>query len=379
MHLPDSQKLIEIAKSHGTPTYAYDLKKVATQYKKLDDGITWSNKRIHYAVKANWHPEILKTLRGLGSGIECVSRGEVEHALDNKFSAQDIIFTGSGQTETDLVWIAQQGIQINVDSLHQLEILGKSKVVKTVSIRLNNDIGEGHHSHVVTGGSKSKFGIHFSNIDKVQEIANQYSLKINGLHQHIGSHILEEHMFIAAMEAMYDQAKHFPDLEFIDFGGSFGVPYHPGVAELDLDKLGNLISESFALFCDRYGQELKLIIEPGRYIVAEAGTLLAQVVDVKTQPARTFVLVDSGFNHLIRPAMYDSYHHVNNLSNPGGEEVVVAIGGNICESGDLFALDRSISKPRVGDILAIHTTGAYGYSMSSRYNLHALPKEIYYD
>ena len=379
MYLPDDKKLLEIAIENGTPTYTYDLNKVASQYKKLETGITWENKRIHYAVKANWHPEILRTLRELGSGIECVSRGEVEHALDNKFKPEDIIFTGSGQLADDLIWIAKQGIQINVDSLYQLEVLGESGVVEKISLRLNNDIGEGHHSHVVTGGSKSKFGIHQSDVKKAIAIANQHNLVINGLHQHIGSHILEEHMFIAAMEAIYDQAVQFPDLEFIDFGGSFGTPYHPGVDELDMKKLGALMSNSFADFCNRYGCELKLVIEPGRYLVAEAGTLLVKVVDIKNQPARTFVLVNSGLNHLIRPALYDSYHHITNLSNPDGELSNVAIGGNICESGDLFALDRELASASIGDILAIHTAGAYGYSMSSRYNLHDLPKEICYE
>jgi diaminopimelate decarboxylase len=247
------------------------------------------------------------------------------------------------------------------------------------SVRLNNDVGEGHHNHVVTGGSKSKFGIHYSDIDKVLKLAKKHNLKINGLHQHIGSHILEEHIFAGAMKIMYERAQSFPDLEFIDFGGSFGVPYRSGVEELDIVKLGKLVSESFQNFCHDYGRQLQLVFEPGRYLVAEAGTLLVTVTDIKHQPARTFVLVDSGFNHLLRPALYDSYHYIVNLSHPEADLIQVSIGGNICESGDLFALDREISAPQIGDILAVYSVGAYGFSMSSRYNLNQLPTEICYE
>ncbi len=379
MYSPDSTKLLRIATEHGTPTYAYDLNKIRTQYQKIEDSISYQNKRIYYAVKANWHPEILNTLHKLGCGIECVSRGEVERAVANQFKPTDIIFTGSGQSADDLIWIAKQGIQINVDSLHQLDLLGQSAATNKVSIRLNNDVGEGHHNHVVTGGSKPKFGIHYSNINIAKDLAIKYNLTINGLHQHIGSHILEEHIFAGAMEIMYERASLFPDLEFIDFGGSFGVPYRPGVEGLDITKLGTLVTDGFTEFCSNYGRELQLVFEPGRYLVAEAGTLLVSVTDIKDHPARKFVLVNSGFNHLIRPAMYDSYHHITNLSNPQEKLEIFSIGGNICESGDLFALDREIAIPKIGDILAIHTDGAYGYSMSSRYNLHHLPKEICYE
>ena len=377
MYLPITKNLLDIAENHGTPTYAYDLSKVRSQFEKLSNAITHPNKRIFYAVKANWHPEILQTLLIAGSGIECVSKGEVQHALSHGFKPAQIIFTGSGQSADELTWIHDQGIMINADSLYQLEILGNHGVNK-ISLRLNNDLGEGDHNHLVTGGSKSKFGIHYSQIDKAKELAKEYSFRIVGLHQHVGSHILEEHIFTAAMEALFEQAKHFDDLEFLDFGGSFGVPYHPGVDELDIKKLGKLISGALNSFDDRYGKKLEYRFEPGRYLVAESGTLLVKVTDIKHHPHRTFILFNSGMNHLARPALYDAYHHITNLSQTEGDHVPLSFGGNICESGDLFALDRSAVVPKIGDILAIHTAGAYGYCMSSHYNLHELPNEVCY-
>lgn len=378
MYLSDPQKLLEIVGDNPTPLYVYDLEKVRVQYQNLDKAISYPNKRIFYAVKANWNADILATLKSLGSGIECVSRGEVEQAISQGFKPKDIIFTGSGQRRKDLEWVANQNIQVNADSLNQLEWLGQLGQVEKVSVRINNDVGDGHHNHVITGGAKSKFGIHYTNIDAILELASKYNLIINGLHQHIGSHILEEHIFVGAMQCMYENAAHFPDLEFIDFGGSFGVPYQPGDRELDINKLGSLISDSFGEFSKNYGRPIHIYFEPGRYLVAESGTLLVTVTDIKQHPSRMFTLVDSGMNHLARPAMYGSYHHITNISNPNGEMVTTSVGGNICESGDIFAHDRQVATPRIGDMIAINTAGAYGYSMSSRYNLHIQPKEICY-
>lgn len=379
MYLADTERLLKIASEFGTPTYAYDLDKVKTQYQMLVNSIKYSDKSIYYAVKANHHPEILKLLLDLGSNVECVSVNEVKHVLNNGFKTEQIIFTGSGQRQSDLLRVADQGIQINVDSLNQLQWLANHGKTQKVSLRVNTDYGDGHHQHVVTGGNKSKFGIHISSLDTAKEIASSGGLIVNGLHQHIGSLILNPETFIQAMEKLYLVAHDFSDLEFIDFGGSFGVPYRPDQSELDFAKLGQMITDSYNNFTNDYGKDLRLYFEPGRYLVAESGTLLTTVADIKQFSNRTFVLVDSGMNHLIRPALYEAYHHITNLSNPTGKLQVVSVGGNICESGDMFGYDRQVAEPRLGDMLAIHTAGAYGSVMSSNYNLHDLASEVVYN
>lgn len=372
------KNLLKIAEEQGTPLYVYDLSKIRTQYNNLIHGITYRPLSIHYAVKANWNLEILRTLKEAGSKLECVSIGEVEQGLRAGFVPENIRYTCSSIDREELRAVAEKGVCINLDSLNQLTWFGEEGLGEKVSLRINHDVGEGGHSYLVTGGHASKFGIHWTHLDQARVIAEQYGLKITGLHQHVGSHILEEHLFIGSMNILLETALGFPDLESVDFGGGFGVPYHPEDRELDMQKLGSLISETFSEFTQKYGRSLELVFEPGRYIVAESGYLLVKVTDVKKQPAKTFVGINSGMNHLIRPCLYDAFHNIENLSSNNEKEKVTVVG-NICESSDIFGEDREIAHPEVGDVLVIHTVGAYGFAMASEYDMRKRPNEIVVD
>lgn len=378
--MADCEIFVQVAKKFGTPVYVYEEKIIKMQLEILLESISYRPLGILYALKANSNYHILKILKETGDaivGIDAVSPGEVALALKMGILPKDILFTGNNMTDEEMDFVVEKGVLLNIDSLSRLKKFGKKYPGQRVCIRINPDIGAGHHDHCITGGPKSKFGIWFSEVLTIQRIAQKYKLKIIGLHQHIGSQILNVATFLNAMAPIMETALNFPGLEFIDFGGGFGVPYKPEEEPLNMCILGQKIYERFTIACNRYRRKLKLIIEPGRYLVAEAGYLLVRVNTVKRNPdGRVFVGVDSGFNHLIRPAMYGSYHEIENISNPTGYKEKVDVVGNLCESGDRFAEQRLIRKPREGDLLLIKNAGAYGYSMSSNYNLRPRPSEV---
>jgi len=290
---------------------------------------------------------------------------------------ENILFTGNNITDEEMDFVAERRVLINVDSLPRLEKLGMKYPGSKISVRINPDVGAGHHDHCITGGPKSKFGIWYSEVEGVKRIAESYKLKIIGIHEHIGSQILEVDKFLTAMEVLLRVAPNFPDLHFIDFGGGLGVPYKPEEDKLAIKELGQKMSDHFKNFCQKYGRTLALIIEPGRYLVAESGSLLVRVNTIKRNPdGRVFVGVDSGSGQLVRPMMYGSFHPVTNISNPNGEKEIVDIVGNICESGDKFAEEREIQEAREGDLILIGVAGAYGFSMSSNYNMRPKPPEV---
>ena len=373
-----------IAKKFKTPDYVYLQEMFCTQLLALADAISWRPLKIFYAIKANSNLYVVRTFieqklpEGVIFGIDAVSPGEEELALKAGVPSQNIIFTGNNTTDEEINDAVKKGVLPNIDSLPRLEWFCKKYPGSRVCIRINPNVGAGHHDHCITGGPDSKFGIWYSEAEKALGIAKTCKVKIIGIHQHIGSQILDADTFIFAMNVMFDVAQYFPDLDFIDFGGGFGVPYRPEEKPLDIRNLGIRMSDHFAKFCDRYGRPLQMIIEPGRFLTAEAGYLLVQVTCVKHNPdGKIFVGVDSGFNHLDRPARYGSYHEIVNLSNPRGRLKEVIVVGNICESGDKFTPEpRMIANPREGDLLIIKNAGAYGYSMSSNYNLRPRPPEI---
>lgn len=372
------EKIFEkIAEEFGTPVFVYEEEKIRNQFQNLKKGISYQPKKILYATKANSNPCLLEILKKEGVGVDAVSVGEIALSLKVGFLPKDILFTGNNITDEEMDFAIEKGVLLNIDSLSRLEKFGKKYSGQKICLRINPDLGAGHHNHCITGGPKSKFGIWYSEVEKIKKIAKNYQLKIIGVHQHIGSQILESNKFLMAMKVLLKVALSFPNLEFIDFGGGFGVPYHPKEKPIDIKKLGKKISQCFSNFCREYGKKLTLIIEPGRYLVAEAGYLLVRVNTSKRNPnGRIFVGVDSGFNHLIRPVMYDSYHQIINISNPKGKLEKVNIVGNLCESGDQFAKERKINQVREGDLLVILTAGAYGFSMASWYNLRPRPAEV---
>jgi diaminopimelate decarboxylase len=377
----------ELLERYGSPLYIYEAEVIRARCRELKEAFPVF--RLYYACKANTNPEVVRLIHEEGFGIECVSPGEIEVAWKVGVPIENIAFTCGSIHENELVEVAKTGIRVHLDSLTQVEQFGRHFSGKDlprlpqgkagISVRLNLGVGAGHHSHVITGGVDSKFGIDESNIEELKALAKKYNLKITGLHQHIGSNILDVQTFLKAMDVLFDIAQKFEDLKYLDFGGGFGVPYNPGENRLDLKSLGNQVSKRVEGFAQKYGRKLEMSFEPGRYLVAESGTLLVTVVDIKRNSTKTFVGVDSGMGHLIRPAMYDSYHTIDTISRPNAKKEKVTIAGFYCESGDVLAKDREIAMPEIGDILAIRNAGAYGYSMSSDYNLRPRPAEVLLD
>lgn len=366
-----------LVKKYDTPLYVYDEAVIREQFEKLNKDVTYKKKRIYYATKANSNLAILKIMRRLGAYLDTSSPAEIFLGLKAGFKPAQMLFTGNNLREDELVYALKKRVFINVDSLSQLERIGKLAPGEKIGIRINPAYGAGHHDHVITAGMKSRFGIYFKQVEEIKEIAKKYNLKIVGLHQHIGSGVLHVNKFLKATSVLLNTAKSFEDLEFIDFGGGLGVPYEPSDKALDIEAFGAKLSKQFEKFTDNYGRELTLYLEPGRYLVAQAGTLLIEVTSINKNPVGDIIVgTNSGMTHLIRPALYSAYHEIVNITNPRGRAQKVDIVGNICESTDIFAKAREISKIREGDILAIKNTGAYGMAMASRFNGRGLPAEV---
>jgi diaminopimelate decarboxylase (EC 4.1.1.20) len=369
-------KASTIADKYGTPLYVYNEDTIRMKYDSLIENITYPKTEIYYACKANYNLTILRMLRDLGAGIDAVSPEEVYLALKAGFSHNKILFTGNNVTDEEMKFVKNHNVLINIDSLSQLKRYGGMYPDSEISIRINPNVGAGHHAHVITGGPESKFGIYYTRTDEIKRIASDYNLKIIGIHMHIGSGILDPEPFLLGIRSLLSTAKEFKGLEFIDIGGGLGIPYKPKERQLDLKKFGQKLGEIFDSWSENYGK-VALRLELGRYLVAESGVLLTRVNTVKKTPYRTFIGVDTGFNHLIRPILYGAYHKiiaVNKVSHEKTQKVDVC--GNICESGDLFARDRIMPEIEEGDLLAITNVGAYGFSMSSNYNFRPRPSEV---
>jgi len=374
-----AQALVE---EFGSPLYVYEEETLRARARELLEAIIYPKREIKYACKANTNVEIMKIFREEGMSIDAVSPGEVYAALKAGFSADQILFTTNNATHEEIEYGISRGVKINVDSLSQLRFVGERHSGRDICVRINPNVGAGHHDHVITGGPESKFGIDYTKVDRIKEIARTYDLTIIGIHQHIGSGILQPEKFIEAVDVLLDTAGRFESLQFIDFGGGIGIPYREDERRIDVQVLGSKISEVFERFCRAYGRELKLVLEPGRYLVAESGFLLAMVTSVKEGQRHRYVGVNSGFNHLVRPAMYGSYHPILNANSVDGARIPQTIAGNLCESGDTFTrdeegiVDRELPPFNEGDIVAILNTGAYGFSMASLYNTRPRPAEV---
>lgn len=372
----------DLAREFGTPLYVYEEAVVREQARHLRRCFAGAAPDIHYAMKANNNPALLRILREEGLGIDAVSPFEVRLALEAGFAPGAILFTGANLTEEELRYGLEQGVTINVGSLTELERFGQLAPGGAVAVRLNPDVGAGHHHHVITGGQHSKFGIYVTQAAEIDAVLHRHRLRLKGVHAHIGSGILRTDDMLEAMNITLAAARRFAGLEFVDFGGGFGIPYRPGEKPLPLEELGSAMSERFQEFRTEYGTPVRMKLEPGRFLVAQAGTLLARVTSIKTTPAHMFIGTDSGFNHLIRPAFYGAYHEIANASAMDAAPQPVVVAGNICESGDVFTQahdgpeDRPVPKPEVGHLLAIRDAGAYGMVLSSQYNMRPRPPEV---
>jgi len=360
----------------GSPLYVYDQTCLETQFQRVATAVSYQPFQLRYACKANGNLTILRLFRSWGVHLDVVSPGEVVLAERAGFSPHQMLYTGSSVTNEELQFAQERAILINMDSLSQLARYGQRFPGQEVCLRLNPDMGAGHHQHVVTGGPDSKFGIAVTQLDEAQEIVRQYGLRVVGLHQHIGSGILEPEIFWLAMDPLLEVARQFDDLRFLNLGGGLGIPYAPEDIAIDIERLGAGISERFEAFCQEDGRRLRLELEPGRFLVGPCGYLLTQVNTIKQTGKHLFAGTDSGFNHLIRHPLYRSYHRIVNATRLEGPTKMVAVCGNLCESGDLFTSGRELIEPREGDILAICDAGAYGYAMSFPYNMRPRPTEV---
>lgn len=366
----------DLARQFGTPLYVYDGQKIVQQLKALKTAFSASDVKIKYAAKALTNISVLKLLRAYGSDVDVVSIEEARLALHAGFTPDQIMFTPSGVAFSEIVEGVDLGLTMNIDNLPTLEKFGqKYGDSYPCSIRLNPHIMAGGNYKISTGHTHSKFGISIAQLAEIEQVVNRHRLQVNGLHIHTGSDITESEVFLKMARILFDVASGFPDLKFIDLGSGFKVAYKEGDVVTNIYDLGLKLTAEFNDFCQRYGRKLELHFEPGKFIVSEAGILLVEVNVVKATPLLTFACVNSGFNHLARPMMYDAWHDIVNVSNPQGPEKTYTVVGYICET-DTFASDRKLNEVREGDLLAIKNAGAYGFSMASNYNSRLRPAEV---
>ena len=372
----NQQDLLKIAADYGSPVYVYNSQIIENQYKRLTGAFKKIKQlKIHYAVKALSNITILKLIKNLGAGLDTVSIQEVQLGLAAGFKPEDIIFTPNGVALEEIESVAKMGIQINIDSLTFLEAFGTRNKDIPVCIRINPHVMAGGNSNISVGHIDSKFGISIHQIPHILRIVKNTGMTINGLHMHTGSDILDIDVFLYASEILFEIAKNFEDLEFIDFGSGFKVPYKEGDIETNIEEFGEKLTRRFNTFCKNYGKEITLSFEPGKFLVSEAGQFLVKVNSIKQTTSTVFAQVDSGFNHLIRPMLYGAQHEILNISNPDGNQRFYTVVGYICET-DTFANNRRISEIKEGDILSFKNAGAYCFSMASNYNSRYRPAEV---
>lgn len=373
--------MLEAAAEFGTPLFLYDIDKIKECYQSLFKFIPYKGLKIHYALKANYNIAILKALRDIGCGLDTVSPAEVALALELGFKKEDIIYTANNMTDAEFAEVYAAGVVMNIGELSRLEKVAANYPGSRVCLRFNPDVKDGDSEKTMTAGDLTKFGILLDDVEKVLEIVKKGDLHVVGLHEHTGSGLQKAESVYQSMKNLMNivTPERFPELEFLDFGGGFKVPYMPDEKRIDYVEMGREIVSIFENFCKSYGKELKMYFEPGKYMVAESGHLLIEVNTIKKNRTRTIVGCNSGFPQLIRPVLYDAYHHIVNLSNPDGEEKKYDICGNICETGDRFAEERTMPEIREYDILEIQNAGAYCYSMGSVYNLRPMPSEAVYE
>lgn len=371
-----TKDLLQLAEEFGSPLYVYDAEKIQSQYNRLTTAFSKVDSlRINYAVKALSNISILKLLKQMGAGLDTVSIQEVQLGIHAGFPPEKIIYTPNGVSLEEIEEVAQIGVQINIDNLSILEQFGTKYPNIPVCIRINPHVMAGGNTNISVGHIDSKFGISIHQMPHLLRIIENTNMHINGIHMHTGSDILDVEVFLYAAEILFEAAKHFKTLDFIDFGSGFKVPYSKGDIETDVEEFGKKLTKRFNAFCKEYGRDLTLAFEPGKFLVSEAGYFLAKVNVVKQTTSTVFAGVDSGFNHLIRPMLYGSQHHIENISNPKGKERFYSVVGYICET-DTFANNRRINEIKEGDILCFRNAGAYCFSMASNYNSRYKPAEV---
>jgi diaminopimelate decarboxylase len=369
-----------LVEKYRSPLYVYDEGILRKRCRELRALSPYPGFGVNYSVKANTNIELLRIVRSEGLRVDAMSPGEILAGEAAGFGPEAILFMPNNVALEEFRFAADRGILTSVDSLDQLALYGAADLPRRVAFRLNPGIGAGHSGKVITGG-KTKFGIERTRTDRVKEIAAEYGLVIAGVTQHIGSLFLQVGDYLAAAEILFETALEFPDAALVDLGGGFGVPYRDE-ARLDMRALGARLSAGIAGFTARHPRkDMTVVIEPGRYVAAECGILLGTVHSVKENSGETYVGTDIGFNVLMRPVLYDSWHDIRvfRAEKAGTPLQKVTVTGNICESGDIIARDRELPLPRTGDIIGVENAGAYGYSMASNYNSRLRPAEVLID
>ena len=366
----------ELVNSFDTPLYVYDAEIIDRQYSRLKQAFSLCKTRINFACKALNNVKVMRHLHDLGACLDTVSIQEVWLGLKAGFTPEEIIYTPNCVSMEEIDLAVKEGVMINIDNISILEQFGlKYGNTVPICIRINPHVMAGGNINISTGHIDSKFGISIYQMRHVDRVVKNTGLNVIGLHMHTGSDIVDVDIFLRAADILFEQAEHFPDLTFIDFGSGFKVPYKPDDHSTDIEELGEKLTARFKEFCSEYGRELELWFEPGKFLVSQAGTFLVKVNVLKQTTAAMFVGVDSGLNHLIRPMLYNGYHHITNVSNPEGALRLYTVVGYICET-DTFGWDRKLNEVREGDILAFNNAGAYGMTMASNYNSRFRPAEV---
>lgn len=378
--VPSRGQMERIVKKFGTPTFVTDASTLHNRVRSMRSAFSIVGGKIFYALKANYNPHIVSVIKRAGAfGIDAVSPYEVRWALTLGFLPKQILFTGNSISDEEMRFVASLGVRQNVGSLSELERFGRLFPGEEISIRLSPGIGAGENEKISTGGKGTKFGIIADQFEEVKKILDHFHLRLVGIHSHIGSGFYDTRAFSNSVKAVCSVAKSFSSLEFLDFGGGYGVQYYPEKKNIDLSDFARSIQREIQDFSEVNGKRVDVYLEPGKYLVAQSTILLVTVTTVKEKNGKIFVGTDSGFNHLIRPAMYGAYHHVVNISGSRRRKKRVSVVGNVCETCDTFNDSILLNNPREGDILAILTAGAYGASMSSNYNMRPMAAEVLID
>ncbi len=371
-----NEQLISIANEYGTPVYIYHAEKITEQFHKLQQAFQKSNTRFFYASKALTNINILKHIRSIGCHVDCSSINEVKLAVHAGFEKQNILYTSNGIAFSEIEEAVSLGVNVNIDSLSNLEKFGKKYGHSyPVGIRLRPNIMAGGNLKISTGHEKSKFGIPVEQLDKILALVDQYNLFICGLHVHTGSEIKDVEVFMKVADIFFDLVPHFKELTYLDLGGGFKVPYREDEEGTDMPLLGEKVAGIMQKLKEVHGHDLETWFEPGKFLVSECGYFITQVNVLKQSGSTVFAGVNSGFNHLIRPMFYESYHRIINISNPDAPKHTYTVTGNICET-DTFATDRQIAEIHEGDLLAFYNAGAYGFEMASNYNSRFKPAQV---
>lgn len=367
---------LDLCKEYGTPLYVYDTAKMEAQYKRLTKAFKGTKHKMNYACKALSNINVLRFFKDLGSGLDTVSIQEVQLGLKAGFAPEDIIFTPNGVSFKEIKMAVDFGVRINIDNLSILEQFGSHYGgTYPVCIRLNPHIMAGGNIKISVGHIDSKFGISIHQTRHLERLVKSLGIKVEGVHMHTGSDILDVDVFLQGADLLLNVARDFEDLKYIDFGSGFKVAYKPNDISTDVEELGKKMTKMFNVFCQEYGRELEIEFEPGKFLVSESGYFFCKVNVIKQTTATVFAGVDTGMNHFIRPMFYDSYHHIENVSNPDGKKRVYTVVGYICET-DTFASDRQITEIKEDDVLCFRNAGAYCFTMANNYNSRFKPAEV---